>query len=512
MTAIDNMNRRTFLGSTAASLAFTIVPRHVLGGPGYVAPNDKVTLGYIGCGTQGLREMLRLVTNPEVQIIAVCDPEKDGTNYVDWSKDGIRNSIRKLLELPSWDQEGKGIRGGREVAKKLVETYYSTKRSSESFKGCTAYADFRELLDKEKDLDSVKVITPDHLHATISIAAMKKGKHVMVHKPLANRVREVRLVVENARQTGVATHLLAWRRPLDTLKTMIADGAIGTLREVHNWTDRPFWPQYQSLPTDRPPVPATLDWDLWLGPSVDRPYHPHFTNAVFRGWYEFGGGSIADMGNYSLWPIFMALDLPVPTSVEVLVSSTVEIHDQVSRINVNDFSFPNACQVRFRFPAQGSKPPITLHWYDGGLRPWTPDELLADKKPMPATGSMFVGDKGIILNDQLIPEKKMQDYRSAKQIPAPQPGQRAAGGDSGADNEWVQAFKGGKPSAGNFLNAAPCSEAIAVAGAAIRYARKNFKADRSTPPFEWDAQNMRFANIPEANEYLTREYRKGWEL
>ena len=507
MTKKGNINRREFLGSTAASLAFTVVPRHVLGGPGYVAPSDKITLAYIGCGTQGLREMFRLVTNPEVQIVAVCDPEKDNTNYVDWDKTGIRDSIRKLLENPSWGEGVEGIRAGRDVGKEIVETYYAKKRSSESYKGCASYADFRELLEKEKDLDSVKIMTPDHLHASISITAMKKGKHVVMHKPLANRVSEVRMVVETARKTAVATHLSAWRSPINGVRDMINDGAIGTLREVHNWTDRPFWPQWQSLPAEQPPVPKSFDWNLWLGPALDRPYHPNYTHAVFRGWYDFGGGSIADMGNYSLWPIFMALELPVPISIEATPSSCVEIVDQVSAVKMNDFSFPNANRVRFKFAAQGNRPPLYLYWYDGGMRPFTPEELEMDKKSMPAAGTMFVGDKGIILGNQLIPEKKMREYREAKNITQ----QEAKRGGSG-DNDWIQAFKGGKASAGNFQNAAACSEAIALAGIAIRYSRKYFNENRTTPPLEWDAQNMKITNIPAANEYLTREYRKGWEL
>ena len=515
MTPKDDFNRRAFLSSAAGSLAFTIVPRHVIGGPGHVAPSDKITLAYIGCGTQGLRELMRLVANPEVQIVSVCDPETDNTNYVDWSKDGIRDGIRRLLDNPAWGKGVRGIRAGREVAREVIETYYAKTRSSESYKGCSSYADFRELLEKEKDLDSVKIMTPDHLHATISIAAMKKGKHVVVHKPIANRVAETRLVVETARRTGVATHLAAFRRPIDNVRDMINDGAIGTLREVHNWTDRPFWPQYQSLPTDRPPIPEGFDWDLWLGPAVDRPYHPHYTHAVFRGWYDFGAGSIADMGTYSLLPMFLALDLPVPTSVEALVSSSVEIVDQVSSINVNDFSYPNACQVRFKFPAQGDKPPLTLCWYDGGMRPWTLSELEVDRKQMPATGIMFVGDKGIILGQELIPEKKMREYREAKGIPQPQPGEgegRRPAGPGGQDSIWIDAFKGGKPSPGNFINAAACTETICLAGAAIRYSRKNFRAERSTPPMEYDVQNMKFTNMPEANQYLVREYRPGWEL
>ena len=356
MAPRDDIDRREFLASAAAGMALTIVPRHVLGGPGHTAPSDKLTLAYIGCGTQGIREMLRLLPLPDVQITAVCDPVKDGTNYVDWDRTGIRDSVRELLQLPGWGEGVAGIRAGRDMAKEIIETCYAKQRESGSFKSVASYADYRELLEKEKDLDSVKIMTPDHLHATISIAAMKKRKHVAVHKPLANRVAEVRMVVEAARRSGVATHLLAWRRPITAVQEMILDGAIGTLREVHNWTDRPFWPQALALPTDRPPVPPGFDWSLWLGPERDRPYHPSYTHALFRGWYDFGGGSVADMGNYSLWPIFMALDLPVPHSVEAQSSSSAEVNDQVSTVNVNDFAFPYANRVCFKFAAHGRWP------------------------------------------------------------------------------------------------------------------------------------------------------------
>jgi hypothetical protein len=512
MNSKGKINRREFLAPAAAGLALTLVPRHVLGGPGYVAPSDKITLAYIGCGTQGTREMLRLIAAPEVQITAVCDPVKDGTNYIDWDKTGIRDSVRRVLEDSNWGAGVSGIRAGRDMAKEIIETYYAKKRASENFKGVASYADFRELLEKEKDLDSVKVMTPDHLHATISIAAMKKGKHVVMHKPLANRVAEVRMVVETARKTGVATHLLAWHRPINEVRDMILDGAIGTLTEVHNWTDRPFWPQALSLPTDTPPVPAGFDWDLWLGPSLERPYHPSYTHAVFRGWYEFGGGSIADMGNYSLWPIFMALDLPVPYSIEAQCSSSCEINDQVSTVTMNDFSFPYANRVCFKLAAHGRWPAIKLYWYDGGMRPYTPDELLEDGKSIPATGSLFVGDKGMILNDEIIPAKKMKEYRTRKGIPEPQQGERRRRGGYGAENEWVAAFKGGPASQGNFLNAANCSEAIALAGAAIRYSRKIFNEGHCAPALLWDKESMRFTNIADANQYLIREYRDGWEL
>jgi hypothetical protein len=507
----DDIHRREFLASAAAGLAFTIVPRHVLGGPGYTAPSDKLTLAYIGCGTQGIRELLRLIPVPDVQVTAVCDPVKDGTNYVDWDKTGIRDSVREVLEDPSWGAGVTGIRAGRDMAREIIETYYAKQRASENFKSVASYADFRELLENEKDLDSVKIMTPDHLHATISIAAMKKRKHVAMHKPLANRVAEVRMVVDTARKTGVATHLLAWRRPITAVQEMILDGAIGNLKEVHNWTDRPFWPQPLALPTDTPPVPPDFDWSLWLGPERDRPYHPSYTHALFRGWYDFGGGSVADMGNYSLWPIFMALDLPAPYSIEVQSSSSAEVNDQVSTINVNDFAFPYANRVCFKFAAHGRWPALKLYWYDGGMRPFTPDELLEDGKSIPATGTLFVGDGATILNGELIPAKRMRDYRTAKGLPEPQ-GPESRRGAGGPPPEWVAAFKGGPATAGNFLNAATCSEAIALAGAAIRYSRKVFKADQCAPALLWNAEAMEFTNAPEANQYLRREYRDGWTL
>jgi len=279
------------------------------------------------------------------------------------------------------------------------------------------------------------------------------------------------------------------------------------LKEVHNWTDRPFWPQQLAVPAERPPVPAHFDWDLWLGPERERPYHPSYTHAVFRGWYDFGGGSIADMGNYSLWPIFMALDLPVPSSVEAQSSSSCEINDQVSTIKMNDFAFPYANRVCFKFAAHGQWPALRLYWYDGGMRPFTPDELLEDGKPLPSAGTLFVGDKGVILNNELVPAKRMQEYRAAKGLPAAQGGRGGAG-----DTEWIAAFKGGPASAGNFLNAANCSESIALAGAAIRYSRKIFNENHCAPQLQWDQEGMKFTNAREANQYLVREYRDGWKL
>ena len=195
------------------------------------------------------------------------------------------------------------------------------------------------MLEKEKGIDAVKIMTPDHLHGVIAIAAMKRGKHVITHKPISNRLKEAQLVVETARKTGVSTHLMPWDSNGDMAPVMawINSGAIGTLREVHNWSNRPVWPQYSTVPTDRPPVPEGFDWDLWLGPEAERPYHPNYTHMVFRGWYDFGGGSMADMGHYSLWTVFNALELAGPTSVEPMFTHACSCRTASRTTIRNDF-------------------------------------------------------------------------------------------------------------------------------------------------------------------------------
>jgi hypothetical protein len=506
----SELNRREFLGTAAAAAAaFTIVPRHVLGGPGYTAPSDKITFALVGCGTQGLMEMLDMLEMPEIQMVAVCDPNRDSTDYVEWGKDSIRGGIAEWLKNPDWRKTAGGCPGGRDVGREIIETYYAANKPSGGFKGCASYTDFRELLEKEKDLDAVKIMTPDHLHATIAVAAMKKGKKVLVHKPLANRLFEARLVIETARKTGVATHFLPARLgdQVALAAGWIRDGAIGTLREVHNWSNRPVWPQYPTLPADRPPVPDGFDWDLWLGPSLDRPYHPHFTHAVFRGWYEFGGGPVADMGHYSLWSVFAEFDLDAPVFVESTPSHVCKIEDCVSSQIENDYSFPVASTIRFKFAAKGSRPAMDILWYDGGIRPRTPEELEEEGRELPAEGMMLVGDKGKILagfscdNPRIIPERKFREYWDAKGVKPPQPRERERGGRR--TPVWLNAFQGGEPTKGNFLLAGPISEAFNLGAISLRLGGKKLA---------WDSAQGKITNVPEANQYLTREYRKGWEL
>jgi hypothetical protein len=503
MTPKKTINRREFIGTTAvASVAFSIIPRHVMGGPGYIAPSDKLTLAYVGCGTQGMREMTELIANPKLQIVAVCDPNKKSTNYVDWSPNGIRDDIRKALGDSSWGSDLNGIPGGRDIGKEFVEKFYAKSTDSGNYKGCASYADFRELLEKEKDFDAVKIMTPDHLHATISIAAMKKGKHVVIHKPIANRMYEAKLSIETARKTGVSTHLLAYAKINgdETAKKMIKDGAIGTLKEIHNWSNRPVWPQWTSNPTESVPIPEGFDWQLWLGPVPDRPYHPNYTNAVFRGWYDFGAGSIADMGHYSLWPLFLKLGINTPPlSAEAYGTTTCMIVNHVSKMQVNDVAFPYSCMIRFKFPKQEELPAFDLIWYDGGMKPPVPDEL-EPGKTLPREGMMIVGDKGKILagfrceDPQLIPENKMTSYLNGQPAPKENADRN--------DDVWIDAFKNKTQSPGSFLYTGPITETILLGGVALRAGKK----------VEYDSANMKITNLPDANKYLVRDYRKGWEL
>jgi len=498
-----SMNRRKFLGSAVASGAFTLVPRHVLGRSGHVAPSNKITLAHIGMGTQGFNELGGLLADPRIQVVAVCDPNKDSNDYVEWGKHSVRNRIRTYLDDPSWRENDSGCPGGREVGRKVVNTYYANHRRAEKFKGCAAYADFRELLDNEKDVDAVKIMTPDHLHATISIAAMKKGKHVLMHKPIANRLYEGRLVMKTARQTKRATHLLAYGSGTGNgrIAERIKEGVIGRLREIHNWTNRPVWPQYTEIPKDQPPVPKGFDWGLWLGPALYRPYHPHYTHTVFRGWYDFGGGSMADMGIYSLWPIFTALDLDAPLSAEAWATHTCSIVDQVSRPAKNDFSYPTGCTLRFQFAAKRDMPALDLFWYDGGMKPRLPKEVEAHNVEMDREGILFVGDRGTIMAGFNGQNPRLFAEGQNKPLPMDESSSRDARRPE-RHSGWFQACRGGDPSPGSFLNAAAITDTVNLGTVALRAGKKVL----------FDSESMKITNDSGANKYLYREYRRGWEL
>ncbi len=498
MAGTGRVSRRAFLEGGATAAAFTLVPRHVLGGRGYVAPSDRINVGYVGSGTQGLRQLMPALKEPELRIAAVCDPNRRSDDYVEWSRHELRDKIRGFLGDSSWGEGARACPCGRETGRELVDRHYGASSGG----GCSAYADFREMLAREKDLDAVYIMTPDHHHATIALLAMKAGKHVITHKPLSNVLHEARLLVEAARESGVATQMFC-AAGLDStllLTEWIQAGAIGPVREVHNWSTRPFWPQgMSSLPAETPPVPEGLEWDLWLGAVPHRPYHPAYTHAVFRGWYDFGTGALGDMGHYSFFQVFRILKLGAPLSVEASRSQFWRIDDFLWKKQANTVSYPQASVIHWEFPAREGMPPVSLHWYDGGLRPPRPTELEEDGEPMPEEGLLFVGDEGKILAEfngrspRLIPKSRMARFQPPPPT-LPRPIEELS--------QWVRACRGTSPSDARFESVYPMSETILIGTIALRVDKK----------LRWDAARARFVDAPEADALMLREYREGWKL
>jgi predicted dehydrogenase len=502
MTAIT---RRTFLEGLGTTSALTIVPRRVLGGPGFVPPSDMILLAQIGCGTQAQRQVnTELVARPDMQFVAVVDPNTDSQNYVDWGPWGNRDDIRTFLDEPTWGSGDTGIRAGREVARQIMEMYY--RKHDRPSQGIRSYEDFREMLDRETDIQGVVNITPDHQHGPISIAALNKGRAAISHKPVASVLYEVRRAVEAARASPAPSHLLAYSNNPDrhVLAAWIAAGVIGQVREVHNWTNRPFWPQgMQEYYPSGPPVPPGFNWALWQGPEPDRPYHPAYTFAVYRGWYAYGTGCLGDMGHYSLWQPYRILQLGVPEFVEARPNNDAFVgDDHVSRGGrVSQVAFPRASTVRWRHPATAQRPSIDTFWYDGGMKPPTPEELYEDNEDLADEGMLFIGDRGKILCDfrankpRLIPRSRQRAFEgsvTAKDIDTTKP-----------DDEWVNAVRTRGKSKGSFEQVAALAEAVTLAGIALRVPYKRLL---------WNAQQMAFTNSDEATRLIRRErYREGWE-
>jgi len=450
------MNRRDFLLSTATGFAaFTIVPRHVLGGPGHTPPSEKLNIAGVGVGGMGKNNLENL---SDENIVAICDVD-------------------------------------RKFAGEVFEKYPDAKK----------YRDFRRMLEKQKDIDAVVVATPDHTHAVISMMAIKMGKHVYCQKPLTHSVYEARKLTEAAREHKVATQMGNQGHSGEGIRLIcewIWDGAIGPVREVHAWTDRPVWPQGIGRPEDTPSVPETLDWDLWLGPAPDRPYHPCYLPFSWRAWWDFGTGALGDMACHIIDPVFRALKLRYPTSVEA--SHSYDVREMWKKVD-NKETYPRASIVRYQFPARGDMPAVKLTWYDGGLLPARPEELEPGRQMgKEGNGVIFVGEKGKLMcgcygeSPRLIPEAKMKEYkRPAKTLP------RITGGVDGHEKDWARACKGGEPASSNFDYSGPLTESVVMGNLAIRNPGERL---------DWNGQNMKVTNVAEANEYVHRQYREGWTL
>jgi predicted dehydrogenase len=505
------LSRRTFLGQTAAAaIGFTIVPRRVLGGPGYTPPSDKINIAFIGVGSQGLRVMLHFLGQSDVQGVAVCDPNRSSANHPQWDTHEFCNSVHRLLGVDTgWDwlspddpiQLTHSLRvtagvAGREPCQKIVNAYYASQQRSGQYRGCSAYSDFRELLEKQKDLDAVVVCTTDNLHAVVSAAAMRKHKHVFCQKPLTHTVYEARRIADIARETGVATQIAVANQASEDTRRLcewIWAGAIGPVREVFNWSSRPFWPQALERPKDSESVPEGLDWDLWLGPAHERPFHPAYLPFVWRGWTDFGCGALGDMGCYSFDTIFRVLKLEAPAGVE---ASSTDRYDE---------TYPLASIVRYNFAARGEMSPVKFTWYDGGLKPGRPEEL-EDNRPFKGEGEeedeglLFVGERGKILcgfngaQPRLIPQTKMDSYQQPPKTLPRSPGN---------EREWLDACKGSKAKpGGNFEFSSLVTETLLLGNVAIQSGKK----------INWDRASLTTGNSAVDQKYIRPERRSGWEI
>lgn len=503
MRSTTSLNRRHFLGAAAAAAASTLA---LASAPGAVAApvqaGRRVRMAFIGCGTQGFRQLIQALEHPDVHIVAVCDPMRSSGEYPDYGNQELNNKIRKFLKDPDWAKGAPGALCGREPGREIVRRHYAAMGAAGPGGDCRAYADFRELLEREKDLDAVYIMTPDHLHGVIAIRAMRRGLHAITHKPISNVLAEVRAARDTARQTGAATHLFCASGSANgpTLREWIEAGAIGAVREVHNWSSRPFWPQGMTEPPQgTPPAPDGFDWNLWLGPAAERPWHPAWAHTVFRGWTDFGAGALGDMGHYSFHQIFEALQLGPPSTVEAGRSEFWKIENYRWVKQTNRLAYPQASTIRWEFPARDGRPPVALHWYDGGIRPPTLPELEADGQAMPAEGLLFVGDKGRLLagflgdEPRLIPKARMAEFKPpAPTLPRP----------IDELSQFVRACRGGPASDSSFENAYPFAETILLGNIALRVSRK----------LRWDAERAQFTNSDEANQLMTRANRAGWEI
>lgn len=408
-----------------------------------VSPNEKLNIAGIGVGGQGGNDIDNVKSE---NIVALCDVDDA-------------------------------------YAAKVYGRYPQAKR----------YRDFRVMLEKQKDIDAVVVGTPDHLHAVVSMTAIKLGKHVYCEKPLTHSVHEARELAKAAREAKVATQMGNQGQASEesrVLCELIWDDAIGNVREIQGWCNRnpSISPRGMARPQGSSPVPATLDWDLWLGPAPVRPYVEHAYNPfVWRGWWDFGTGVLGDIGCHNFSAIFKALKLDHPTSVEA-TSTAAQCPPEV-----NNESAPTASIVYYEFPAVGDRPAVKLTWYDGGLMPHRPEELEPDRQFGGGDGMLYVGDKGKMLNHRIIPESRMKEYGPPpKKLPR----------SPGHYQEWINACKGGEPAGSNFDFAGTLTEVVLLGNIAIRTGKK----------LCWDGPNMTITNTPEANQYINPPYREGWSL
>ncbi|MFM7428822.1 MAG: Gfo/Idh/MocA family protein [Flammeovirgaceae bacterium] len=478
MSNSSSQSRRAFLKTLGlAGAAFTILPRHVLGGNGFVAPSDTLYIAGIGAGGKGYSDLTGFAANPKAKIALLCDVDD-------------RMAVKAREKFP--------------------EAKY--------------YRDFREMLDKEKGIDAVSISTPDHTHAVATMAAINRGKHVYVQKPLTHTIYEARMLSEAARKNKVVTQMgnqFSSHEDVRKMKEMVDAGLIGKVKSAVAWTNRPVWPQGIPTPSGKHEVPKELDWDLWLGPSKFIDFNPAYVPFNWRGWWQFGTGALGDMACHVLDPFFRIL--PVDFANEVECSATTNWEGIFKEANYSDCA-PSSSSIHFKFPKREGKGDIKLTWLDGGLLPERPEELLPNE-PMGdgSNGIILEGTKGKLmagcygLKPTLLPTKRMTEVTMPKaKLP------RVPGNEAGHYTQWVDACLKGYGQmelSSAFDYAGPLTEAILMGNLAIRsYNQRKMNADGKGYTFPgrkkllWDAKNMKITNFDEANAFVKSEYRSGWSL
>ena len=437
------LSRRAFLANSAAAAAAVATTgffSEVAAAPSD-SPSETLHIGAIGVGNRGVDNIVAVAKEPGVEIAALCDVDEKF----------LADMVRR-------------------------------------FPRASRHRDFRKMLD-EPGLDAVIVSTPDHTHAHAASAALRRGLHVYCEKPLAHTFDEVRLLARLAGDMRLVTQMGNQWRSTDGYRRAVAlvrAGTLGHVGEVHAWTDRPLWPQGIDRPREdeQPEVPDHLDWDLWLGPAPHRPYSAAYHPLKWRGFWDFGGGALGDMGSHLLDPIYLALELAYPTSIEA------------DTTDVNDETYPAASTVRFTFAARGELPPVALTWYDGAKIP--PESVTGTSRP-PANGSLLVGTRAKMFIPERGGEPRVLPLARGDKIDVPKLDLPSAPGHHA---EWALACKAGKATSSSFADVAPMVQTCHLGNIAIRLGRK----------FEWNADKAAPIDCPAAEALLRRDYRNGWEL
>jgi predicted dehydrogenase len=473
-------SRRQFIKQAGvAAAAFYIVPRFTLGGKGFIAPSDTLYIAGVGVGGKGTSDLTGFAGSPD--------------------KTTIGNPKARIAFLCDVDD--------RQAAD-----------SRKNFPNAKYYKDYRVMLDKEaKGIDAVSVSTPDHTHAVISMAAMQRGKHVYVQKPLTHDIYEARMLAEAAKKYKVVTQMgnqYASAPHVRTAKEYVDAGLIGDVTKVITWTNRPVWPQGLPAPTGKHEIPKEVDWDLWLGPSKYIEYNPAYLPFNWRGWWQFGTGALGDMACHIMDAAFRILPIDFPSEVEC--STTTEWSDFFKEASYTE-SCPASSIIHMKFPRKDGKGDITFTWMDGGLLPKRPDELLPDERLGDSAGGyIFEGSKGKLMGNYSIPPVLLPTSRMKDTLPQPTI-KRIEGAEAGHYTTWVDACLAGYGKmelSSSFDYAGPFTEAVLMGNLALRsYQMKT--GDYKYPGRKkllWDARNMKITNFDEANQFVKSQYREGWNM